>query len=444
MSKDIQGIGLELASKFAGSDFAEKYQLRQSAEKVAYLSTKHGFKFVGEVMKRKARKKGAAKALLPSPDASSPNASNALFDLSLSEEQQMIKDTLLAYADDVLRDQALAADEQQQLPQDFLTQMSELGLNSFSVPEALGGGSQQYSPMTNAIIAESLAWGDMSLAYAALASSAVANALVKWGNASQKNQYLPRYLDEKPLLSCIAVQEAQPLFDPQQLQTRAKKVKSGYRLTGEKVLVPFAGKADLYLVAALLKGKPALFLVPGNLPGIQFKSSASMGIRATESGTLSLTKVELPADALLGGDAFLQRPDNYREFIRAGQLHWCALAIGTCQAALDYVIPYCNEREAFGEPISHRQSVAFLIANMGIELESMRLLTWRAAALAEAGKPFTREAFLAHTLCSDKAMKIGTDAVQLLGGHGFTKEHPAERWYRDLRLLACVNSGLHL
>src|SRR5690606_25103288 len=111
---------------------------------------------------------------------------------------------------------------------------------------------------------------------------------------------------------------------------------------------------------------------------------------------------------------------------------------------LDYLIPYCNEREAFGEPISHRQSVAFMLANMAIELESMRLLTWRAAALAEQGKAFHREAYLAHILCADKAMEIGTNAVQLLGGHGFTKEHPAERWYRDLRVLGCINSGLHL
>ena len=147
----------------------------------------------------------------------------------------------------------------------------------------------------------------------------------------------------------------------------------------------------------------------------------------------------LGPDALLGDDSF-----NFEAFMDLGQLHWCALAIGACQAALDYLIPYVNEREAFGEPISHRQAVAFMVANIGIELESMRLMVWRAAALAEAGKPFHREAYLAHILCSEKAMEIGTNAVQLLGGHGFTKEHPAERWYRDLRVLACINGGMHL
>jgi len=438
MSKDIQGVGLGLASKFAGSRFAEKYKLRKPAEKMAYVSTKTGFKLAGEMLKRNAQKHSANNRL------PAPKKNNVLFDLSLSDEQQMIKDTVRAYATDVVRDLALDADEQQQLPADFLSNMMDIGLNFFSVPEALGGAAQQYSPTTNAIIAEELAWGDMSLAYAALAPTAFANAIVKWGTAAQKNNYLPRYLEDKPVKATIAVQEAHPLFEPQTLSCRAKKTKSGYRIQGQKTLVPFGGDCDMYLVAAQFKGKPALFIVPGHSSGISFRKSPGMGLRAATSGQLTLKNVDLPADALLGGEDFLQRPDNYQEFIDLGQLHWCALAIGASQAALDYVISYCNEREAFGEPISHRQAVAFMIADIGIELESMRLLTWRACALAEAGKAFHREAFLAHTLCAEKAMKIGTDAVQLLGGHGFTKEHPAERWYRDLRVLACVNSGLHL
>ena len=120
------------------------------------------------------------------------------------------------------------------------------------------------------------------------------------------------------------------------------------------------------------------------------------------------------------------------------------MALGVGNAILDYVIPYVNEREAFGEPISHRQGVAFMVADLAIELESMRMLTWHACALAEAGKPFHREAHLARILCSEKAMKLGTDSVQLLGGHGYTKEHPVERWYRDLRSLAIMHSALSL
>ncbi len=141
----------------------------------------------------------------------------------------------------------------------------------------------------------------------------------------------------------------------------------------------------------------------------------------------------------LGDDDF-----NYREFIDLGTLAWCALAIGTAQAVLDYVVPYCNERKAFGEPISHRQAVAFMIADIAIELDAMRMLTYRAVCRAEQGKPFQRETHLARTLVKDKAMQIGTDGVQLLGGHGFTHEYPVERWYRDLRATGVVYGGLHL
>ena len=440
MAKDIQGLGLGLASKFAGSQFAEKYKLRKSAEKMAYLSTKTGFKMAGELLKRANNKKKVDNnMLLPAPAKK-----NVLFDLSLTEEQQMIKDTVRAYTTDVIRDLALDADENKALPQDYLTNLMDIGLNYFSVPEALGGAAQSYSPTTSAIIAEELAWGDMGLAYAALAPTAVANAIVRWGTAEQKKNYLPRYLEETPVKAAIAVQEAHPLFDANKLSCSAKKTKKGYLINGQKTLVPFAGDADLYLVAAMLKGKPAVFIVPGKSAGIHFKKVPAMGLRGATTGQLTLKNVELASDALLGSEGFSASPSNYQEFIDLGQLHWCALAIGTAQAALDYVITYCNAREAFGEPISHRQSVAFLIADIGIELDAMRLLTWRAAALAEEGKSFHREAFLAHTLCAEKAMKIGTDAVQLLGGHGFTKEHPAERWYRDLRVLACNTSGMHL
>jgi alkylation response protein AidB-like acyl-CoA dehydrogenase len=122
----------------------------------------------------------------------------------------------------------------------------------------------------------------------------------------------------------------------------------------------------------------------------------------------------------------------------------CALSVGAAQAVLDYTIQYCNDRQAFGEPISHRQAVAFMIANLGIELESMRLLTLRAASRAEQGLPFHREAYLARVICMEKGMEIGTNGVQLLGGHGFIKEHPVERWYRDLMTVSVMEGGLLL
>jgi len=145
----------------------------------------------------------------------------------------------------------------------------------------------------------------------------------------------------------------------------------------------------------------------------------------------------LPTRALLGD------VDSYRECVRLARLGWCALAVGTGKAVLDYVIPYVNDRVAFGEPVSHRQGVAFTVADMAIELEGMRLVTYRAAGRAEQGKPYAREVALARKLCADKGMFLGSAGVQLLGGHGYVKEHPVERWYRDLRAIG-VAEGIVL
>ena len=121
---------------------------------------------------------------------------------------------------------------------------------------------------------------------------------------------------------------------------------------------------------------------------------------------------------------------------------WCALAVGVGQAVLDYVIPYVNERKAFGEPISNRQAVAFTVADVAIELDGMRLATYRAASRIDQGLAFAREVALARRLCGERGMTIGSDGVQMLGGHGYVKEHPVERWYRDLRAAGVMEGAL--
>ena len=134
----------------------------------------------------------------------------------------------------------------------------------------------------------------------------------------------------------------------------------------------------------------------------------------------------------------------YAECVQLGRLGWCALAVGTAQSVLDYLIPYVNERVAFGEPISNRQAVAFTVADVAIELDGMRLATLRAASRVDQGLPFAREVALARRLCAERGMQIGSDGVQLLGGHGYTKEHPVERWYRDLRAAGVMEGALVL
>jgi alkylation response protein AidB-like acyl-CoA dehydrogenase len=204
-----------------------------------------------------------------------------------------------------------------------------------------------------------------------------------------------------------------------------------------KALVPRVAEAELFVVAARIEsGAPALFVVESGSDGVLTEPEPAMGLRGAATGRLVLEDVALPAGALLA------EGDDYAECVRRARLGWCAVAVGTGAAVLDYVVPYVNGRTAFGEPISHRQAVAFAVADISIELDGMRLALYRAAARADAGKGFAREATLARALSADHGMAIGSQGVQLLGGHGYVKEHPVERWYRDLRAAGVMEGVL--
>ena len=311
-----------------------------------------------------------------------------------------------------------------------------MGVTAINIPEDFDGIAAHRSTVTNALVAEALAYGDMGLALPILAPGGVAAALTHWGSADQQATYLNEFAGENVPQACLAIAEPQPLFDPTSLKTTAVRTPSGYRLDGVKSLVPAAADAEVFIIAAQLNGKPTMFIVEAASKGLTVKADPSMGIRAAALGQVELAHVSVPLSARLGEDvAEADHAANYSEAIALSRLGWAALAVGTSHAVLDYVIPYVKEREAFGEPIARRQSVAFMCANIAIELDGLRLITWRGAARAEQGLPFAREAALAKKLGSDKAMQIGLDGVQLLGGHGFTKEHPVERWYRDLRAI---------
>ena len=435
MAKDAVGYALSSLNKLASSGVLDRIGLRKFVERMAYTLTKTGFR----VITTTARTFKASKKLDKPERLTAPGHTTDLFDLNITEEQQMIRDSVQAFARDMLRPAGEKADMASTTSDDTLAAALELGLNFFAVPESLGGAAGERSTVTGMLVAEDLAHGDMGQAVAILAPMGVANALTAWGNADQQARYLPAFTEDKPPKAAIAIAEPSLLFDPMQLTTSATKDGDHYVLNGSKSLVPLAAEAELFLVAAQTDEGPAVFIIEGGTAGLSCGDDPTMGIRAAACRPLLLENVRVPAGNRLGDADF-----DYRAFVDLGTLAWCALAIGTCQAVMDYVIPYCNERKAFGEPISYRQAVAFIIADMAIELDAMRMMVWRAAALAEAGKPFHREAYLARLLCAERAMKIGTDGVQLLGGHGFTKEHPVERWYRDLRAVGVMQGGLHL
>lgn len=434
MARDLQGFGLALLNRFAGNKGVQKMKLDKAAQRVIFQASKTGFRAAGAANRGfKSVREKIKPSRLEKPSTS------GVFDLTPTEEQSMMRDSVQRYAEERLRPAAYDADNACVAPAELLTEANELGLSLMAIPEEAGGAGYEQSPLTNVLVAESLAHGDMGLAVAVLAPVAVANALARWGTGNQQASYLPAFLEEEQPPAALAVMEPRALFDPFKLATKATQSANGYELSGIKSMVPLAGSAELFLVAAELEGHgPAIFIIPSDVKGLSIEADPGMGLRAAGMGRLLLDKVTLPTEALLGGE----QGADYAELIDLSRLAWCALAVGSAQSVLDYVIPYANERKAFGEPISHRQAVAFMISNIGIETEAMRLLTWRAASRIEQGKACARDAALAKQLCGEKGMAIGNDGVQVLGGHGFVKEHPVERWYRDLRAIALMEGGV--
>ncbi|WP_285507925.1 acyl-CoA dehydrogenase family protein [Actinokineospora sp. NBRC 105648] len=428
------GSALAVLNRLAGTAVLDRFGLRKPVERGVYGATRTGFGAVGA-----ASRTFAATQRLTKPQRLPAAADRGQFDLTPDDEQQLIRSTVVEFAAEQLRPLAAEADTACTAPAGLLAKATELGVTLVGVPEQLGGLGTERSAVTGVLVAEAMAHGDMGLAVACLAPSAVSTALVLWGDEQQQATYLPAFVGDDVPAAALAVQEPRALFDPFTLHTKAYRTAGGFVLDGVKSLVPRAAQAELFIVAADLDGRgPALFVVESSTAGVGVESEPAMGLRAAGMGRLRLDQVALPATALLGEGSSAV----YAECVRLSRIAWCALAVGTAQAVLDYVIPYVNDRVAFGEPVSHRQGVAFKVADIGIELEGMRLLTYRAASRAEQGKSYAREAGLARRLCAEKGMLIGNDGVQLLGGHGFVKEHPVERWYRDLRAIGLVEGSV--
>jgi len=427
-------IGLRALNRFAGSPVVDRLGLREPAERFLYSASKTTMRTAAS-----AGRTFAAAQKLATPARQPTAQPSGLFDLTPTDEQRMLSESVRDFALQRLRPAAIDADAACTPPRELLTQSDNLGLTMIGVPEELGGAVSERSAVTAVLMSEALAQGDMGLAVACLAPAAVSTALSLWGNEEQQATYLPAFVGESIPAAALAVLEPRALFNPFKLETRARRANGGYVLSGVKSLVPRAVDGELFIVAAALDGRnPALFIVESGAGGITVEPEPAMGIRAAATGRLTFDDVELPAGALIGDAS----AEVYAECIQLGRIGWSALAVGTGQAVLDYVIPYVKDRTAFGEPIANRQAIAFAVSNIAIELDGLRLATYRAASRADQGKSFAREAALARRLASQHGMSIGSDGVQLLGGHGYVKEHPVERWYRDLRAAGLMEGVL--
>jgi alkylation response protein AidB-like acyl-CoA dehydrogenase len=433
--RDPLGYAVAAVNKLAQSELLDRLGIRKHTERAVFTLTRGGFRTATTAGRAfaSAGKRGRA--------GTRPGAApgRGVFDLTPTEDQQMLVAAVTELTTEVVRPAAADADSACATPPEVLAAGNEIGLPILGVPEALGGLSGERTAMTGTLVAEALARGDLGIAVAILANGSVATALSLWGTDEQQATYLPAFTGDRPAAASLALTEPIVLFDALEPATTATPSADGYVLDGVKSLVPRGADAELFVVGARLDtGANALFLVEAGVDGLEAEADPAMGVRAASLTRLSLTDVRVPTHALLGSDD----GTTYAECVRLSRLAWCALAVGTGQAVLDHVTPYVKEREAFGEPVAHRQSVAFMVADIAIELQAMRLVTYKAAARVAAGKDASREIGLARQLCASKGMKIGLDGVQLLGGHGFVKEHPVERWYRDLRAIGVMEGGV--
>ncbi len=352
-----------------------------------------------------------------------------MYSFEPSEEQQMLVDAVRKFAVKDIREAAREADESGTLPKALIEKGWELGLLQSSIPEQYGGFGAR-SAVTAALAAEELAYGDLAAAMAILAPALFALPILVAGSEEQKKTHLPKFCAGGYRPATAALVEPRYDFDPAALRVKARDAGDGWALDGEKCFVPLAADAECLLVYAALDGRTQGFIVPRGTPGLTVgERERNMGIRALPTYPVTVSNCKVACADRLGGE----RGHDFAPIVNASRVALAALAVGLSRAAHEYALKYAKEREAFGEPIAHRQAIAFMLAEMATEIEATRLMAWEAAWLLDQGRDATREAYLAKTTADDVALMCTDRAVQILGGHGYIRDHPVELWLRNGR-----------
>jgi alkylation response protein AidB-like acyl-CoA dehydrogenase len=351
-----------------------------------------------------------------------------VIDFEPSEEQQMIVETVRQFATNELRPHARDANESGKLPAAVLTQAHELGLVANAIDDAFGGGGER-SAVTGALVAEELAWGDLGIGLAILSPSLLALPIQDQGTDAQKAECLPRFTSDCFCPGALAVVE--PRFDanPLRPETSARREGEEYVLQGSKCFVPWIDGGESVLVVADDGGRPQGFLLPRDTAGLNATPESNMGLEALPTVLLSLDGVRVPVAARLGGE----KGANLPALLTRGRVALAATAVGVARAAFEVARDYAKERETFGAPIATRQAIAFKLADMAIEIDGARLLVWEAAWMLDAGQDVGRAAVLAHQQAAKVALEVADAAVQVLGGHGYTREYLPEMHLRNAR-----------
>ena len=359
-----------------------------------------------------------------------------MYTFDLTDEQRMLTDMVRRYSERILRQVYREAEESHEMPREVIEQGWELGLLPASLPEDYGGFGE-YSVLNGALIAEELGYGDMAASLELLAPNLVASPIYLCGTEAQKQTFLPLFTDVVYPKVASALLEPVVLFDPYHLRATARREGDVYILNGEKAMVINAPEAELFLIYAHDEEADSTqaFLVQGPAEGLHVGDREKwMGFNALKTYRLRLEDVRVPAANRLGGDAGI----DIQRILNSSRIALSALGVGLAKAAYEYAREYAKEREAFGEPIAHRQAIAFMLAEMAIDIDATRLMVWEAAWKLDKGQNATHDAYLAARYAADVALKVTDGAVQILGGHGYIREHPVELWLRNARSLSTL------
>ncbi len=352
-----------------------------------------------------------------------------------SDDQKTLVEAVRRFASRELRPAMRPADESGALPDGLTRAGWELGLLPASLPEEVGGFGER-SVVTGVLAAEELAWGDLAGALALLSPNLVAMPVLARGSAAQKAEILPGFVSESWVPGSAALMEPRFDFDAGALRTQAARRNGSFVLSGTKCNVPFAAESEWVLVYAALEGRSQGFLVRRGSPGLVVgERERNMGLHALPLYALELRDCAIPAAQRLGGEDGA----DLGVVTDAARVAWASLAIGVARAACEYALEYAKTRQAFGEAIAQRQSIAFMLAEMATEVEAARLLVWEAAWRLDEGLEASREASLARVLADDTALMVADRAVQILGGHGYIRDFPVELWLRNARAFAVLD-----
>jgi hypothetical protein len=356
-------------------------------------------------------------------------------DLQLTSEQELIRASARELCDRELVPTAREWDEAEELPRALVGTLAEAGFLAAALPEELGGGG--LDSVSYCLLCEELGRADSSVrGIVSVSNGLYGKTVAKWGTEEQRSALLPRLASGEGL-GCYALTEPGCGSDAAALATRAERDGDGWSLSGAKVFITLGSWAETAIVFARTGGPGpkgiSAFLVPTASDGFSARPlKGKLGLRAQDTAELSLDGVRVPGDALLGpeGEGFkvaMSALDNGRISLAAG-------CVGIAQGCLEASVGYAKEREAFGKKVAAFQLVQQLLAEMHVETEAARLLTWRAAALADAGKPYTVEAAVAKWYASEAAVRAANAAVQVLGGYGYVDEYPVAKYLRDARV----------